>query len=53
MEVWGSFMEMLVNKLDTKFSVYGYEISFWQIILFEIAALILVFIIGELIDIGD
>lgn len=53
MNDFAHFMSVIYEHMQNEFVVYGFTISFWQIYLFDIVAGILIFIIGEFLDIGD
>lgn len=53
MNDFATFMTVIYEYMKTEFEIYGYTISFWQIYMFDIVAGILIFCIGEFLDIGD
>ena len=45
---FGAFLDVFVQLLSIEFTIYGFTFSFWQILLFNIAAGIVVWILMKL-----
>lgn len=49
MEDFGKLINAVIQGMKMEFTIYGYDISFWQIFIFGIVASILCVLIGGLL----